>query len=82
MEAQLAGTMTKLTEQSSPLTQTIVQKEKATPPAPQPEVIQEVIAAGVAAASTTAPATTIVTPAIPEGMFGENCAMHTRSNII
>lgn len=65
VEAQLAVTMTKLTEQSSPLTQTIVQKEKAAPPAPapQPEVIQDVIAT---AAQPSPPATTIVTPAIPK----------------
>ena len=57
--------MTKLTEQSTPLKENVVQKEKETPPQPQPEVIQDVIAA--AASATTAPATTIVTPAIPAG---------------
>jgi len=59
IEAQLAGTMTKLSEQSTPLTKTIVEKEKkkkiveplVTPVAP--EVIQDVIAPA---------ATTIVTP--------------------
>ena len=55
-----------MTEQSTPLKENVVQKEKEAP-LPQAEVIQDVIAAATSA--TTAPATTIVTPAIPAGDY-------------